>query len=340
MPYSKLTNVANYDSLLTEIRNFLNATGDWTIHQDLIAPDEDGPSGTPEEIANLAHGHQLVVKQGDCLAGLRSTTGGLGANRLYLFDGVPNWSSSSLDSMPNNSGNRYVGSAIVSNGGDTSCRGLPVHPGPFPTVHLFTNDPSTYFFCAVEVSAGVWRHLQFGNLEKYGTWTGGGFYGCTWWTIDLTFIDQPNFTGHHVPFDNYNQNQTLATTVHYVNGSEKWIGGDESSLFNGVQRRTMRSTFRGGFGRAFTDLPESPYSGLIALAPALVGAQRLSDTPDTLRFIGRVPDMRAVNIRNFAPGESYTIGSDEWVMFPVCAKNGAVDQFNSGNYGVAYLKHA
>jgi hypothetical protein len=102
----------------------------------------------------------------------------------------------------------------------------------------------------------------------------------------------------------------------------------------------MRSVFRGGFGRAFSNKAESPYSGLISLAPVLVGAERTSDNPNTLRWIGYAPDQAACNIQNLAPGEEYPIGGDTWVIFPLVAKNGADDQYNSGTYGIAYKKLA
>lgn len=323
MPFLKLVSVASFDSLLEEIRDFLNGTGDWTIHRDLTA------SG---------NGRQLIVSQGTCLAGLQSVASGAGANCLYLFDGVPPYSGSpAIDQLPNNSGLRINNLALA--GGDTSCRYMNQHAGPLPTAWLFSNDPSTYCHVVVEVIAGVFKHLTFGNLKKYGGWTGGGYYGVTNWSENVAFIDQPDSSSHRVPFDNLTDFGAIRqnTTVYYVDAADKWLA--EEAIVNTVQRRQLRSTFRGGFGRAWVNLSETPYSGLIALAPVLVGKQRLSDSPDTLRWIGEVPDMAALNIQNLAPGEEYSIGSDIWLTFPLCAKLGGTDAFNSGVYGAAYLKH-
>jgi hypothetical protein len=339
MPYLKLTSVASFDALLGEIRTFLNDTGDWTIIQSLITPDYDVPPPNPEadppEPDLRAHGRQLRMLQGDCLVCLRSTTAGVGINFLYMLDGHPANSGNS-DTMNGNSGLRWDTGIAQEQGANV--RNLGQWPGPFPTAHLFTNDPSTYCHVVVEVQAGVYRHLVFGNLVKYGSWTGGGYYGVTNWVEGDNFIDSPSYQSHTVPFDTAEGQSTHGTTVRFVNGVNKWIATAPVTL-NGVNRLKMAGHFRGGFGRAFTNLAESPYSGLIALSPVMVGAIRETDNPDTLRWIGYAPDMASVNMQNLAPGAEYTLGSDVWVVFPLCAKNGAEDQFNSGTYGVAYLKH-
>lgn len=336
MAYQLLTNVADMDALLGYIRDFLDDTGDWTIVQDMVTPDEDGPTSTPEQIANLAHGSQLVVSNGDCLAGLRSTTGGLGKDRLYLFDGIAPYSSGTLDSMNGNSGNRYEGNGITQL--NLFMRGFQAHAGPFPKAHLFTNDPSTYIHIVVEVSAGVFKHMSFGNLIKFGTWTGGGYYCGHWWDTSDTYIDEVSGQ-HHVPFDNYSGpgGQSL-WTVHYENGSDKWICLQEQDNVNstGVNRKRGRCTMRGGFGRMFKNIKESSFSGLIPLGPILFQAVRVTDDPDTTRIIAQAPDVRNVNITNLAPGATITIGSDTWMCFPMTAKNGANNQYNSKVAGYAY----
>src|SRR5262245_47462990 len=151
--YTQLTNVADFDDLLGEIRNFLNLTGDWTIHQDLLTPDEGASAG----------GKQLVMSNGDVLVGLRSTTSGPGANRLYLFDGITPYASgpTTLDSLNQNSGIRYDNGVITSSS-TPSARHFQTAAGPFPNAHLFTDDPSTYFHLALERSAGVFVHMAFG----------------------------------------------------------------------------------------------------------------------------------------------------------------------------------
>lgn len=332
MAYTLLTNVADYDALLGEIRNFLNATGDWTIHQDLTGPDEGVASG----------GRQLVMSNGDVLVGLRSTDTGVGADRLYMFDGIPPYGSPpSLDQLPDNSGIRYS-DGIINSASDPGVRTLQTWAGPFPTAHLFTDDPSTYCHVVVERAAGVFVHMGFGHLHKFGTWTGGAYYTSHFWQSGASIIDQPNSSFHQTFFDQASTG-ARAWTVHYEGSGQKWIAPNGGSAFdpavlNGVQRKLATGSGRGGFGRMFKNIAESLFSGFIPLGPIVVGAHEATDTPDTLRFVGQVPDVRLVNVTNLSPGDSLFIGADEWLAFPLMAKNGATGQYNSGVSGLAYLK--
>lgn len=49
-----------------------------------------------------------------------------------------------------------------------------------------------------------------------------------------------------------------------------------------------------------------------------------------------------VNMKNLVPGEAITIGTDEWVVFPVkkkgAALNGPQGEVNSWTFGYAYRK--
>ena len=327
--YTPLVNVASYDALLGEIRNFLNSTGDWTIHQNLVAPDEGVASG----------GRQLVMSNGDVLVGLRSTDTGVGGDRLYLSDGIPPYASgsTSFDNLNQNSGPRYSDGTINS-ASDPGFRHLQTFAGPFPTAHLFTDDPSTYCHVAVEVQAGVWKHLLFGNMIKFGTWVGGGYYTCTHWALDTSNIDSPGSPNHNSIFDAGPAGAGVGYdwTVHYDFGANHWIAQNATTAFPGVTRLQGAAGFRGGYGHAFKQIPESLFSGLIPLAPCLIQAVRATDVPPTTRFIGQIPDIRQVNITNLEPNEVLTIGADQWRVYPLKAKNGGADQYNSGINGIAY----
>lgn len=332
MPVSSLTNVASWDELLEEIRDFLSATGDWTIHKNLTAP----PSGS----GVAAGGRELVVSNGVCLAGLRSTTTGTGANRILLFDGIPAWSASDIDEMPNNSGQRASDANYTSASDITTLRRSdPAFAGPFPTAHLFTDDPSTYLHAVVEVSAGLFRHINFGNMRKFGTWTGGAYYGLTKWNQSNLQIDVPSSALHHTPFDSGSIGNGAETTFYYNDGTTLWRAVSATTL-NGVVRRQGQGSNRGGFGRVFRIPTETPFSGLIALQPVTFWSTTVADTPDTVRCMGQIKDIATVNIGNLEPGESYLIGSDEWMVFPMAAKHNPSDRNdveNSGYYGIGYL---
>lgn len=331
MPIERLTNVADFDDLIGEIRTFLNATGDWTIHRDLAAPDEGVASG----------GRILVVSNGDVLAGLRSTTTGVGAGRIYLFDGIPPYTGTpNLDALPDNSGIVMTDSTYNSATTPAARVFTTQFSGPFPTAYLFSDSPSTYCHVVIEVSAGKYRHLMFGNLQKFGTWTGGGYYASHAWASDADRVDVPSHIEHSIPFDGATgASHARQWTVHYEGGGHKWVSPQEASL-NGVSRRRAFGSARGGFGTTFRSIQESAFSGLIALNPVTVWPVTSTDTPVTTRCAGRVPDVAEINIGNLAPGASYFIGADEWIVFPIATKGlpaARLDVENSGYYGLAYL---
>lgn len=331
MPIERLTNVTDFDDLLGEIRTFLNATGDWTIHRDLLSPDEGAGAG----------GRILVVSNGDVLAGLRSTTSGPGAGRLYLFDGIPPYTGTpNLDALPGNSGVTMASGDYTTSTTANAKVFTNAFNGPFPTAFLFTDDPSTYCHVAIEVSAGKFRHIMFGNLHKFGTWTGGGYYGSHRWTTDAANIDLPSGNNHSVPFDGAQGAPDGGIwTLHYQGGGFTWVCPLQNT-FNGVQRRRARGSVRGGFGNLFRSVQESAFSGFVALNPVTLWPVTTTDSPISTRCAGRVPDVAEINMRNFVPGESYFIGSDEWIVFPIATKGVPTDRLdveNSGYYGLAYL---
>jgi len=340
MAYTNLTNVADYDTLLGSLRTFLNTAG-WTLRHDLTTP----IAGSPGEGST---GRKLTVQKGDCLAGLRSVTT-TNANRLFLFDGIPesasplpSLASVQADHLNSNSGIRVTNAQYNQLNEFTSARYLQIQAGPFPNVYFFTDSPSTYCHVVVEVTDGVYSHMMFGNLQKYGTWTGGGYYACSRWGTDVVSIDSPTSTTHVVPFG------TTATgsvgsewTLHYESpGSPntKWVSGNITAYTHGsVKRAGGRANARGGFPEPFRNLGQTPFSGVIALSPATLLVTNLT-TPTSYTILGRVPDLRLVNITELVPAEEYILGADTWKVFPYRAKNGGTDLPNSGVYGFAYKK--
>lgn len=332
MPATRLTNVADWDTMLGYIRTALNSAGSWTFNQDLQPPD----------VAGAANGRILVATNSDCLVGLRSTQSGLGANRLYLFDGIPPYGTpafSTLDNLPGNSGLRVSAAQYVA-AADVGRVINPAFAGPFPSAFIFTNNPSTYCHVCVEVSAGRYRHVAFGNLAKSGTWTGGGYYASTFW--DQTpgpshVIDDPGSASHSVLFDSAPVTQP-GFTLHYENLGFHWVAPVQTTL-NGADRRRCYGSVRGGFGQAFRNVAQTSFSGLTAVVPITLWPYTSTDSPPTTRSCGQVPDLFEINLRNFAPGASYYIGATEYVVFPLSQKGVTTDRLNaenSGNYGLAY----
>jgi hypothetical protein len=268
---------------------------------------------------------------------------------LYLFGGVPGGTNGTDTNLNDDDGcgtfYQYLATnTYLTQAGGSAQRSIGPFVGPFPHLYMFADSAGTYFHMVLEFATGDFRHLTVGNLVKYGTWTGGGYYSAMYWDPSLD-ISIPSGGNNTVLFDN---NTSAAGgqpprdwTVHYVSPtSDLWIAPNGDNILSGstVQRRQARGSVRGGFNRAFKNIAESLFSGQIPLAPIVIGAVRQSDTPNTIRFIGEVPDIRMVNMTNLAAAGEFAIGSDTWKCFPFAQKNGSAGTENSGVGGLAYKK--
>lgn len=338
MAYSNVTALANMDAVLTALTTFLNGLTGWTLHTNL---------GTPT-VGPTAGGHVTVASNGTTMVGLRSTTALTIGNTLQLYSGLGAYSSGIEGSLNGDDGMgaSYTNAALIS-GSPLAYRGFQNLTGPFPNLYMFSNAAGDYCHAVLEWSAGKFRHMAFGKVIQFGTWPGGNgsyFAGSFWSQNGLgsgtsQIINQPSSQNHGLPFDNHvcTSGALLDWTLNYNNGTDNWIGPTEG-VFGAVQHRQGRGSVRGGANRMFKNIQESLFTGQIPLAPIVLGAVKLSDTPTTVRFVGQVPDMRMVNIDHLTPAQEFSIGSDTWKVFPFSSKGTTFGQESSSFAGLAYKK--
>jgi hypothetical protein len=338
MAYSNVTSLATMDAVLGAITTFLGGLTGWTIQTNM---------GTPS-VGAAAGGHDTIASNGTTQIGLRSTTTGAGANVLMLFSGLGAYSTGIEGTLVGDDG---MGSFYTTANVATSplpFRGFQALVGPFPNLYMFSNAAGDYVHVVLEWATGKFRHMMFGKLTKFGTWPGGNgsyFAGSYWTQAGLgssTFtgqIDNPSNQQSALPFDNHlcSVSSLLDWTVNYSNGTDVWIGPNEA-VFGSIQHRRGRSGVRGGANRLYKNVPESLFTGLIPLGPVIVGAEKLSDTPVTIRFVGQVPDFRTVNITHLANASEFAIGSDTWKVFPLTSRGQTPGQESTLFAGLAYKK--
>lgn len=364
MTFQVITNLTNYDTVLSTIKSFIDAVntavgggGAWGISTSLTAATVDTAG------ASAAGGHVLIVygkgaNNQDVTFGMRSTVTGPGANCLYMFDGIGTGSApaSGIEhTIPGNSGGdygAYTNAGVIVAGGKPQIRGFQ-NPfvGPYPSMWCFSNATGDYLHFVLEIAAGKFRHLHIGAITKFATWpfAGGGYYAGSFWSQSGlgsppgNNISIPSSNNHILPWDNNSSFvNSCEWTVHYQspNGAStgNWISpaGDYATNITAIERRNGRGSIRGGWGRMFKNISESLYSGLIPIGPVVIGAVRQSDTPDSIRFIGQIPDVRMVNMTNLTDGQTFAIGTDIWQCFSFASKNGSPGQENSGVGGFAY----
>lgn len=329
------TSVAGPDGVLTNVRNFINSTlSGWTLHVDLAAP----PMGE-----GSAGGRELVASKGDVLFGLRSTTSGTSSGNLFLFDGNGSWSSSNIDEMPGNSGIRVSDAQYDDTNVDA--RHWNEVGGTWPNIWLFGDDSPNHWYLVAEVSTGIFRHMWVGELSpKIGTWTGGAFYGAHFWTQSVSQIDNPDSANHTLPFDSVlGAGGGRFTTIHCATTTptSSWVALGNSTVnlvLNSVQRASgVAFGVRGNLGSVdWFSAGVSSLSGITFFSPIGAFYRDTTDNPDTYHALGFVPNVLAVSMESLDPAQTLSIGGDTYRVFPLCAKNGAVDAHNSGLYGLAY----
>lgn len=223
--------------------------------------------------------------------------------------------------------------------------------GPFTAYHLFGT--TQYIHCAIEIVPGEFGHLHFGRLEKAGSYQGGEYTAGTAWYYYLasnSYNGQYDSSRHCVPWD----------------GMSYYAAGNSRAGRHGALRFDVDG-YSGEWGR-FTYLNGTGHSSI--LGPARLNASQFRSpwcsfgfsTPNTVNAVsplapivpafvlrdnktflpGSPADLRLVNMRNLVPGETITIGNDEWVCFPIkkrsLKENDKSNVVNSWTNGYAYRK--
>ncbi|MEO1902603.1 MAG: hypothetical protein ABGX87_12675 [Alcanivorax sp.] len=223
--------------------------------------------------------------------------------------------------------------------------------GPFTAYHLFGT--TQYIHCAIEVVPGEFAHLQFGKLVKAGVYDGGEYAAGTAWYYALqgsNYNGQYDSNRHSVPWDGmsyYAAGQAGA-------GAHGAVRLDADGYSNEWGRFTydLSTGYSSIFGPArLTDNQErSPWWSFLFSTPNTVNAVSPL-APIVPAFIlrnsktflpGAPADLRLVNMRNLVPGEMITIGSDEWLCFPIkkrsLVQRDTSNVVNSWIAGYAYRK--
>lgn len=228
--------------------------------------------------------------------------------------------------------------------------------GPYTTYYLFTDVTAVHM--AVEVTPGIYTHLSFGSVDKFGTWTGGEY-------LSGEHSARSNYSPT-TGFENYNTSISSGRSSLIMQGNYDSITSLSDSarptfIYNPVNSRGDNRDFTpvnisidsdfDNQAAAFTGSPDN-YSGtgsilnnLLINSPNAFNQRsallptylRLWD-PNSSRWIlaGDVPSVKIVNTQLIDPAEVVEV---TWQVFPNVQKAG--DQMIApvtGNAGVAYQR--
>ena len=231
--------------------------------------------------------------------------------------------------------------------------------GPHVGYHLFC-DGNT-FAVAVEVVTNVFCHLMFGEITKNGVWQGGQFVSAMSWGYPSS-VSNISMASHN----------GTALSMHFGGLQNTWTSRNDSSSPGHVARNcghiitpvhgpragfnTQRSGTAsvlyetGSMGASATDILSfrqlilaSPNSnnGRAVLVPVqflqssgVVSSAAAAVAPHFQ--LGYLANVAHINIRDLQPKQEV---NGEWMVFPVCEKNGAGNPYvNSANFGYAFKK--
>jgi len=264
------------------------------------------------------------------------------------------------------SGNGYAGTTPDSSLDDERHVALAAAP-----IQYWAFEDDDYTHVVVEVTAGNYVHFGWGMLEKYGDWDGGEYcYGqvenITAISSGLIALDTVSYHLDGHLNDNSSQlrasgTEKLAATIHAeglpnqtANGmwmvsmggkttaTPQTTFGDDRQSNDGVSSDVARHMFIDGlragaacegFARHSAGTDVSGHQAMWELAPRYYD----DSTGDTYGPMGRVPDVRGMNIKNHVGGDEITQGGDTWVVFPA-AKKWSSGAGTSGYLGIAYKK--
>lgn len=186
---------------------------------------------------------------------------------------------------------------------------------------------SRYFHGVLEGSSGVYYHWGFGTLEKAGAFTGGQYMYGTY--ISATSGGFQNTTVFPL--------QWRPST----SASNAWVRADNLLSSGSPGWRTLNPFVRPGS----TDALNGLYQGGLTneaqrtpFAPLLIPFWD-SDTPNeasnTSVLLGHLPDVMTVSMSGRSPGETLTLGSDTWHLFPSFIKDSAASDFDFSTFSGA-----
>jgi hypothetical protein len=249
------------------------------------------------------------------------------------------------------SGNGYnVGSAGSSANFSTERCVSQMGNGPFPSYHFFADDvDEDYIHVVVEVQTGVFRHFGFGTLSKFGDgWAGGEYVYGHYQDQSTSALATDVNTQIFLDGLGATSDRSRAGTVRIASGmpnqgSAVWgvsAALAASSLLTdtaGNSRVQVHGGYRCGMAaRGFGNVVGSGSLGYVGLWP--IEAFYRDPSNPRVYYMGFMPDVRVVNVRNFSPAQEVAVGSDTWVVFPQSLRTTENVANRSAYSGVAYRK--
>lgn len=211
--------------------------------------------------------------------------------------------------------------------------------GPYTKLYLFgAASPAPHIHVVLETAtAGIYRFLSFGMIEKIEEFTGGTYYDCSNWSTSNSSSSGYAGGSNHAMFGED------VWGLHSGPGggfrcdfaadarSEQWFYVSTSGYESDPFAHTGLSASGRGISRVLGECDDNAFSNRSVFHPTDLMVNRIGGY---MSRVGSHPNVRLANIRKYTPGDEITIGSDVWVIFPLCRKKTAQLNTTSAPYDV------
>jgi len=213
--------------------------------------------------------------------------------------------------------------------------------------HIFTQTTtSPYINAVIEVSSGVFVHIQFGTLVSAN---GGGNVNY----VTCSSTTSPNGSFYYsfpqyqfAPWGESNATDTVLINA-TVDSTNRWFrnqsfASSPARALCPMVNASAQSPLGHQLYYAAVKSQPNQFNGLPVLLPLPVCLERAAG--GLWAYVGDVLDVRQVSLQSNAPKDEITIGSDVWKLFPVGTKGSNVNIGNApyctGYAGYAFRKNA
>lgn len=198
--------------------------------------------------------------------------------------------------------------------------------------HLFAASNPDMIMLVVEVSPGVFHQLAFGALTQYAAATsGGGAFVTGSFGVDDYVYDYPGFTDmimtypydRHVgfPFNDGKSGGSGAMVLVEVDAATRWFSVCKESPDTGIRCKALFESGVDGYGSLaypwWKNIPNT-INGVTPMIPFYLSVERPGGY---FSPFGYAPHLRYLNMTHYQPGDRFTIGTDEWMVFPGHSRN-------------------
>jgi hypothetical protein len=210
--------------------------------------------------------------------------------------------------------------------------GVAMNPGAITAYHFFGDSTSNNIIVVIERSSGIFSHFFFGtSLNKYGTWTGGQYFGASLagqvgsllgcFTSSISGNNSGQLYSTYPPGFNLTNSAITYLKINVDAFTSKWVGIGNSALYGYTGKLGCSSNTS-----TVAECLIPNHSILVKRSTGQLSTQSLllpislGVTRDIAGYtiVGDIPSIFLTNscMKGFTPSAAYTWGSDNYVVFP------------------------